>query len=88
MATKRCYSCDKTKDVAEFPINRKRGDGLGTLCKACKKVYNGSGFDPLAAHGRVRQDADVHALHHEPVVEPGGRLVHEAPPSVLLISRT
>ena len=55
MATKRCYSCDKTKDVAEFPINRKRGDGLGTLCKACKKVYNGSGFDPLAAHGRVRQ---------------------------------
>ena len=40
MATKRCYSCDKIKDVAEFPINRKRGDGLGTLCKACKKVYN------------------------------------------------
>jgi hypothetical protein len=40
VATKRCYSCDKIKDVAEFPINRKRGDGLGTLCKACKKVYN------------------------------------------------
>jgi hypothetical protein len=40
VTTKRCYACGEVKDVAEFPINRKRGDGRGTMCKACKKVYN------------------------------------------------
>jgi hypothetical protein len=38
--TKRCYACKQDKLLAEFPINRKRRDGRGTLCKACKQTYN------------------------------------------------
>jgi hypothetical protein len=36
----RCYSCKEEKWPSDFPINRTRPDGLGTMCKACKKVYN------------------------------------------------
>jgi hypothetical protein len=37
---KRCYSCDKEKPLADFPINRKRPDSRGSMCKDCKKIYN------------------------------------------------
>jgi hypothetical protein len=37
---KRCCSCKKEKPLSDFPINRKRPDGHGTMCKDCKKVYN------------------------------------------------
>ncbi len=37
---KRCYSCKKNKPLSAFPVNQKRADGHGTMCKVCKKSYN------------------------------------------------
>lgn len=45
MGSKRCYECGVSKDVTEFPVNRKRSDGRGTLCKACKKIYNAAYYE-------------------------------------------
>lgn len=37
---KRCYKCKQEKLFSEFPLNRNRADGHGTLCKDCRKSYN------------------------------------------------
>jgi hypothetical protein len=37
---KRCYKCKKDKPLGDFPENRKRADGHGSMCKSCKKSYN------------------------------------------------
>lgn len=37
--TKRCSKCKETKDVAEFPRDKRRRDGLQAQCKACANAY-------------------------------------------------
>lgn len=37
---KRCYKCKQEKSLDDFPENRKRADGHGSMCKSCKKSYN------------------------------------------------
>jgi hypothetical protein len=41
-ASKRCSSCKILKPLSEYAINKTKRDGRQTVCKACKKIYNGS----------------------------------------------
>ena len=38
--TKRCCECKNVKPIEEFAINRSKPDGVASMCKACKKIYN------------------------------------------------
>jgi hypothetical protein len=37
---KKCSRCKESKPISEFGPNRRRGDGLQTDCKLCKKDLN------------------------------------------------
>lgn len=37
---KRCARCEQLKLGSEFPIRRDRGDGRGTICLACGRLYH------------------------------------------------
>lgn len=37
---KECCKCHLTKDLNEFPINKRRNDGRGSWCKACTNTYS------------------------------------------------
>lgn len=41
---KRCYACDLDKSIDDFPINRTRRDGHGSMCKLCKSDYNAAHY--------------------------------------------
>ncbi len=52
---KRCYSCKTEKPLVDFPVNRKRADGHGSMCKDCKKSYNASYYvDTKDRHNPAR----------------------------------
>ena len=52
---KRCYSCKKERPLSEFPVNRKRADGRGSMCKDCKKSYNATYYaDTKDRHNPAR----------------------------------
>lgn len=62
--TKRCYKCVFDKPLEDFPLNRTRADGHGSMCKACKKTYNGTYYvatkqrhNPARAQRRTRVKA-------------------------------
>jgi hypothetical protein len=72
VTSKRCYSCNRVKDASEFPTNRKRADGLGTLCKGCKRVYNAlyyertkERYNPARAARRRQAVVDARRLVYE-----------------------
>lgn len=38
--TKRCYCCKEIKSISEFYLNKKRKDGLTSICKTCSTEHN------------------------------------------------
>ena len=55
LTVKKCYSCGKEKSLAEFPVNRKRADGRGSMCRTCKKAYNAAYYsDTKDRHNPAR----------------------------------
>ena len=53
--TKRCYECGHDKPLDQFPLNKTRADGHGSMCKACKKIYNASYYmDTKERHNPTR----------------------------------
>lgn len=70
---KRCYKCKKNKPLDDFPVNRKRADGHGSMCKGCKKSYNATYYvDTKDRHNparaarrqRVRNEARRHVFEY------------------------
>ena len=54
------------KAFCEFPVNRTTADGRGSLCKACKKIYNATYYlatkdrhNPARAERRKRVRAEA-----------------------------
>ena len=39
LAMKKCGKCEKLKERAEFPRNKRRRDGLGSWCLLCHTAY-------------------------------------------------
>lgn len=37
--TQRCFKCEEDKPLDEFPRNRTRPSGYGSMCKACQREY-------------------------------------------------
>lgn len=37
---KRCYDCDQSKTLDNFPVNRRNRDGRGTSCRLCAQSRN------------------------------------------------
>jgi hypothetical protein len=80
---KRCYSCKQDKPLDDFPVNRVRTDGHGSMCKACKKIYNAGYYvetkdrhNPVRAERRKRARAEAQEkvyeyLRSHPCVECG-----------------
>lgn len=70
---KRCYHCKQEKPLSEFPKNRTRPDGHGSMCKNCKKSYNVTYYvetkdrhNPARAERRqrVRNEARRHVFEY------------------------
>jgi hypothetical protein len=38
ISMKRCHTCEQDKDLTDFHKNKSTGDGLQTVCKACRHV--------------------------------------------------
>ena len=70
---KRCYKCKKEKPLNDFPVNQKRADGHGSMCKVCKKSYNAAYYTETkdrhnparaARRQRVRNEARQHVFEY------------------------
>lgn len=69
---KRCYACKQTKLIEDFPVNKARADGRGSMCKTCKKEYNANYYiatksllGPARAENKRQRRAEAAAKVYE-----------------------
>ena len=70
---KRCYKCKQEKLLDNFPLNQKRVDGHGSMCKDCKKSYNAAYYEKTkdrhnpgraARRERAKNEARQHVFEY------------------------
>jgi hypothetical protein len=53
ISQKRCPQCGETKDISEFPVNRKSKDGHHSWCKLCCRTKSSEAYDKPQTKQRV-----------------------------------
>jgi len=62
MSKKMCSKCRFLKDLDQFPGDKRRPDGVGTVCKECKQKS-----------ARLRRGATLGAVHQSSVSRKSAR---------------
>ncbi|WP_424214589.1 endonuclease VII domain-containing protein [Streptomyces sp. BI20] len=67
LETKHCRRCARDLGLADFAVDRNRGDGLQPYCRECVAAYS-------AAHYRRKQEAKGKTVREKVDVPPGHKL--------------